>query len=59
MTNNESWILGTYNSIERAEEVVQELDDLYLGTKALCGNQPAENVIAFSLMRRMYRMPEE
>lgn len=59
MVNNESWVLGEYETFERAEEVVQELDDLYLGTKALCGNQPAENVIAFSLMRRMYRMPEE
>lgn len=59
MVNNESWVLGEYETFERAEEVVRELDDLYLGAKALSGNQSAENIIALSLMKRMYRMPEE
>lgn len=59
MVNNESWVLGEYETFERAEEIVEELDNIYLGAKALQGNQPPDKVTAISLMRRIYRMPEE
>ncbi len=59
MVNNESWVLGEYETFERAEEVVEELDNIYLGAKALQGNQSPDKVTAISLMRRIYRMPEE
>ena len=59
MCNNESWILGNYESLERAEEIVQEIDDLYTATDVLKGTQPAVNIIAISLMKKIYKMPEE
>lgn len=59
MINNESWVLGTYDSFERAEEVVKELDNCYYNEKFYSSNQTFERVIALNTAPKIFRMPEE
>lgn len=59
LVNNEQTFLGSYDSMERAEEIVREIDELYLGAKALRGSRPAEEITAISLMKKIYTMPKE
>ena len=58
-TNNESWVLGTYDSIERAEEVTKEIDNCYCNEKFYTSNQTFEKVLAVNTAPRIFKMPEE
>jgi len=59
MVNNETASLGVYDTMQRAEEVVEEIDKAYLATRALLGNQTPDKVTAISLMKKIYKMPDE
>lgn len=59
LTNNETCVLGDYETFERAEEVVKELDNCYYNEKFYSSNQTFERVVALNTAPKIFKMPEE
>ena len=59
LVNNETWILGEYDSLERAEEIVKEIDNIWHNQNFYNREMNADKVICMNTLPKIYYMPEE
>ena len=59
LLNNESYVLGEYETFERAEEVVKQIDNCYYNFMFYSSNQSTDKVMCMNTAPKIYTMPQE
>lgn len=59
LTNNETFILGQYENVDRAEEIINEILEIYCPMSEYTKGMSINQGLFINTMPKLYKLPEE